>query len=156
MVVVDAESVAEREVGLAWQREQCLDRRRRQLGFRNEAECRAGRDERSEISAVEARNEYHPRRRLEFAKPLCDLESVGIGQLHIDESQIRTILLRLPKAACTISRLGYDDEAAPFQELSRSRAEGSVVVDDEYAAAHERILPSQIAIRSVANPTLPR
>jgi hypothetical protein len=144
------------EVGSACQREQCLDRRSRQLGFGNEAERGAARDERPEISPIEARDEYHPGRQLEPAKLLGDVESVGIGQLHIDDRQIGTILLRLPKAACSVPGLGYDDKTAPLQQLTCGRAESSVVVDDENAATHETILPAQVAIRSVASSTLPR
>jgi hypothetical protein len=156
MVVVDAQSVAEKDVGLARQREQYLDRRSRQLGFRNEAERGATCDERPEIGAVEARDEDHAWPQLELAKPLRDLESVGIGQLNIDDRQIGTVLLRLPKAACTVSGFGYDDKTASLEQLTCGRAEGCVVVDDQNAATHERILPAQVAIRSVASPTLPR
>src|SRR4051794_24181842 len=66
------------DVGSARTREQCLDRRRRQLGFGNEAERGAARDERPKISAIEARHEDHRGCQLERTKLLCDVESVGI------------------------------------------------------------------------------
>ena len=59
-------------------------------------------------------------------------------------------------AGFTLARLGYDDETAPLQQLTCGRAEGCVVVDDQNTATHERILPAQVGIRSVASSTLPR
>ena len=40
------------------------------------------------------------------------------------------------------SGLGHDDEAASLEQLSRRCAEGAVVVDDEHAPAHGRIVPA--------------
>ena len=57
-------------------------------------------------------------------------------------------------AAGAVSGLGHDDEAAPLEQLSRSCAEGAVVVDDEHAPVHGRIVPAVAAHGSVASPTL--
>ena len=105
----------------------------RQLGLRDEAERGAARDQRPEIGAVEARGQDHLGRRLECAKPLCDLEPVEVGQLHVDERQIGRVLLRRPQPFDAVSGFGHDDETAPLEQLSRRCAEGAVVVDDEHA-----------------------
>ena len=62
--------------------------------------------------------------------------------------------LRLLDAAAARFGLGHDDEARALEQLTRRRAEGAVVVDDEHPPRHDQIVPSKAAIRSVASSTV--
>ena len=110
--------------------------RRRELGLRNEPERGAAGHERAEIGAVEARDEDHLRRSLELGQPRGDLEPVEVRQLHVHDRQVRAVCLRLLDPTGAGSGFGDDGEAGPLEQLSRRRAEGAVVVDDENATIH--------------------
>src|SRR5438034_6659877 len=138
----------------AARREQRLDRPSRKLGLRDEAKRRAAGDQRPEIGAIKARGQDHLGRLFEGAQPLSELEPIEVGQLYVDDRQVRPVFLHYPQPFDAVSGFCHDGEAAPLEQLSRRCAEGAVVVDDEHAPAHGRIVPSVATQGSVASPTL--
>ena len=102
---VDAGSVADKRDPKRGRRsarlsEQRLDRRRGELGLRNEAErgaaprrARRNRRRRGSRSGSPAGAD------VELGKPLGDLEPVEVRQLHVDDRQVGAVRLRLLDAA---------------------------------------------------------
>jgi len=79
----------------------------------------------------------------------CDLEAVGVGELHIEEDDVGTKPCHGLERLSPVYRLADDVEAAGRQPPSGCRPEGVVVVDDEYslhdfdAARRQTRLPSR-------------
>ena len=76
-------------------------------------------------------------------------QGVDVDERHLGE--VRHCLL---DGGLTAAGLGHDDESAPFEQLPRSFPEGAVVVDDEHAPIHGRIVPAAATHGSVASSTL--
>ena len=110
--------------------------------FRNEAERGAARDQRSEIGAVEARGQDHRGRRVEAASRSATSKPSKSGSCTSTIARSGRCSFAARTALGAVSGLGHDDEAAPLEQLSRRCAEGAVVVDDEHAPAHGRIVPA--------------
>ena len=64
------------------------------------------------------------------------------------------MLIRRPQPFAAVPGFSHNDETAPLEQLSGRCPEGAVVVNDEHAAAHWRIMPTIATHRSVASPTL--
>src|SRR4051794_21192112 len=138
----------------ARRREQRLHCGRGKLAFRDEAERRAALDERPEVGAAEGRRQDHLERQIETREPLGDLEPVDVGQLNIEQHQVRTVLQRPFDGAGAGFCLRDHRESMALEQLTRRFPEAAVVVDEENATSHQAIVPAHAAGRSVAGPTL--
>ena len=85
---------------------------------------------------------------------LCNLEAVGVWQLHVNDDEIWLVFAGKLDAARARCGPSDDDEAVRLEDLAQSAAERGVVVDDKNPSAHGQILPATASSRSVASPTL--
>ena len=77
---------------------------------------------------------------------LCHVEPGAIGQPHVEQHHLGSQLAFGTKRLGGAGRLSDDVEAPVLEQLARGRAEGSLVVDQEYPGPH----PASVALRPVA------
>src|SRR5262249_34572995 len=65
-----------------------------------------------------------------------DLEPVEVGQLDVEQDEIRVELLRLGERLLAVCRLADDREAFCLEQRACGRTEARVVVDDEDCPGH--------------------
>src|SRR3954447_11286465 len=108
-----------------------------QLRLRHEAARPRGVHERPEVRAVATRGEDDLRASLAVAHELgADVEAVGVGELDVQEDDLRPQAAALRDGRRAVLRLAHDVESLRFQHDARARPEGRVVVDDQDRVGH--------------------
>ena len=118
--------------------EDIRDPRGRELGLGEEPASSARREAGTVVAAVPAGGQ-HDRRGVHVAGELLgDLESVEIGQLHVQQDEVGAQGARGCDRAQPV--LGLADDVVPLQleEPACRRPEGGVIVDDEDACSHKK------------------
>jgi hypothetical protein len=116
--------------------QQLRDRRARELALGDEAAGPAAADERAEVRRVAARDEDDGGRAVEGRDALGHGEPVEVGQVDVEQHDVRAEAAGLVDAALAVRGLADHVVALRLQEHARRRPEGRVVVDDEDGRGH--------------------
>ena len=99
------------------------------------------------VGRVTARHEHDRGRAAVPAEHVRDLESVQVGELHVEQHQIGAELTRLPDRFRAVLGLADDVESLCLEQAARGGAEARVVVDDEHCPGHVKHRRRALAAR---------
>ncbi len=81
-----------------------------------------------------------------------NIEAVGVRQLNVEQDQIRASALDLHKGRGAVLGLPHDFEPFGLEKGSGDRPELLVIVDDEHALSHARMVAQSHAAHPQGEP----
>jgi len=81
-----------------------------------------------------------------------DIEAVGVRQLNVEQDEVRASALDLGEGRGAVLGLPHDLESFGFEKGSGDRPELLVIVDDEHALSHARMVAQPHAAHPQGEP----
>ena len=133
--------------------EQRIERGAGQVRLRQEPARAVGDGEVAVVGGVARRDDDDRQPRRAVAQVAGDLEPAHVGQPDVEQDDVRLELLRGAQGAGAVRGLADHRPSVALQRAPRRPAEAGVVVDDQHAGRHGRILACPPPARHGGEPT---